>query len=62
MGDEKLKRKDFLKGIAAFKKNMADVILDFPPGDPDPLFEKYSRKTLGQRQYSQIMAANKGVS
>ena len=56
MEDEKLKRKDFLKSIAAFKKNMADVVLDFPPGDPDPLFKKYSRKTLGQRQYSQIMA------
>jgi uncharacterized protein (DUF1800 family) len=56
MGDEKLKRKDFLKSIAAFKKNMADVVLDFPPGDPDPLFEKYSRKTLGQRQYSQVIA------
>ena len=56
MGDEKLKRKDFLKSIADFKKNMADVVLDFPPGDPDPLFKKYSRKTLGQRQYSQVMA------
>ncbi len=56
MGDEKLKRKDFLKSIAAFKKNMADVVLDFPPGDPDPLFEKYSRKKLGPRQYSQVMA------
>ncbi|MEO6539570.1 MAG: DUF1800 family protein [Ferruginibacter sp.] len=56
MGDEKLKRKDFLKSIADFKNNMAGVILDFPPGDPDPLFEKYSRKTLGPRQYSEIMA------
>jgi uncharacterized protein (DUF1800 family) len=55
MEDEKLKRKDFFKRIAAFKKNMADVVLDFPPGDPDPLFEKYARKALGPRRYSEVM-------
>lgn len=55
MGNEILKRKDFFKSIAAFKKNMSDVVLEEPPGDPDPLFLKYARKTLGPRQYSQRM-------
>ncbi len=56
MGDETLKRKEFFNRIAAFKKNMADVVMHAPPGDTDPLFEKYARKTLGPRQYSPYLA------
>ena len=55
MGHEKLKRKDFLKSFAGFTKNRTAVFADQPTGDPDPLFEKYARKTLGPRQYSNAM-------
>lgn len=53
MGNEKLKRKDFLKNISGFASS--ETITDTLPGEPDPLFEKYSRKTLGNRQYSEVM-------
>lgn len=53
MGNEKLKRKDFFKSITSLTTNVADVVDDSPPGDPDPLFEKYARKTLSGRYYSQ---------
>jgi len=54
MGHEKLKRKDFFKSLAGFTKNEAEVTDEAPTGgDPDPLFEKYARKTLGVRRYSQ---------
>jgi uncharacterized protein (DUF1800 family) len=55
MGHEKLKRKDFFKSFAGFTKKKADVFADGPTGGPDPLFEKYARKTLGPRQYSEAM-------
>src|SRR5664279_1679316 len=55
MGHEKLKRKDFFKNIAGFKKDKPPVFFDGPSGDPDPLFIKYSRKTLGTRHYSEAM-------
>jgi uncharacterized protein (DUF1800 family) len=55
MGEETLKRKDFFKRLAGLKENIADTVLNLPPGDPDPLFEKYARKTLGPRRYSQVM-------
>lgn len=53
MSNEKLKRKDFFKSIAGIKNNNPEVVLDVAPGDPDELFEKYARKTLGRRQYSE---------
>lgn len=52
MAQEHLKRKDFLKNIAGFKKNTSKALLEEPPNGPDPLFEKYARKTLGKRLYS----------
>ena len=56
MGDVKLKRKDFFKNIAGFKKNMPEPVLDGPTGDPtDPLFKKYARKNLTGRQYSEVV-------
>ncbi|GAB2833639.1 DUF1800 domain-containing protein [Ferruginibacter profundus] len=56
MGHEKLKRKDFFKNIAGFKKKFSgDVLTEEPPGGPDPLFDKYARKTLGPRQYSEVV-------
>jgi len=54
MDQEKLKRKDFFKNIAGLKKNKSQTkVLDVPPGNTDPLFEKYSRKSLGDRLYSE---------
>ncbi len=52
MGHEKLKRKDFLRNIVGLQKNTGDEMLADAPGDPDALFDKYARKTLGPRQYS----------
>jgi uncharacterized protein (DUF1800 family) len=58
MGNEKpLHRKEFLKNLLGAKKNELVAVSDnnnFDNGDP--LFEKYARKTLGDRQYSQQMA------
>ena len=60
MGNEKpLHRKEFLKsliGAKSKKKEIDAVAEDFNFDNLDPLFEKYSRKTLGERQYSQQMA------
>jgi uncharacterized protein (DUF1800 family) len=54
MGQEKLKRKDFFKTIAGLHKPAAAGVDTIETtGDPDPLFEKYARKTLGSRQYSE---------
>jgi uncharacterized protein (DUF1800 family) len=53
MAHEKLKRKEFFKNIAGFAKKQAPKITDSPNGGPDPLFDKYARKTLGDRYYSQ---------
>lgn len=55
MGNEKLNRKDFFKRLTALKENIGEAVLDLPPGDPDPLFEKYARKNLGPRRYSEVM-------
>jgi uncharacterized protein (DUF1800 family) len=52
MGNEPLKRKDFLKNMVGLKKTKAEPSIDDPTGEPDPLFEKYARKKLGTRQYS----------
>lgn len=53
MGNEKIRRKDFLKNISGF--TLSEQLTDTLPGDPDPLFKKYARRTLGNRQYSQQM-------
>ncbi len=53
MSNEQLKRKDFFKSIAGIKKNNNEVLLDGDSGDKDVLFEKYARKNLGSRQYSE---------
>ncbi|MEO7266297.1 MAG: DUF1800 family protein [Ferruginibacter sp.] len=55
MGNEKIKRKDFFTSIRSLGLDPADTSLELLPGD-DPLFDKYSRKTLGPRQFSQLMA------
>ena len=55
MPKEKLKRKDFLKNITGLKTAAPEVMTDEPPGEPDPLFKKYARKTLQDRYYSQQM-------
>jgi len=55
MGDQKVKRKDFFKHITGFKKNVPEPVFDGPTGDPDPLFEKYARKNLTERQYSEVV-------
>ncbi|MEP7256227.1 MAG: DUF1800 family protein [Ferruginibacter sp.] len=55
MPNEKLKRKDFLKNITGLKTTTPEVMTDEPPGEPDPLFKKYARKTLQDRYYSQQM-------
>jgi uncharacterized protein (DUF1800 family) len=52
MPNEKFKRKDFFKSITGLKTEAAEVVTDEPPGDPDPLFKKYARKTLTDRYYS----------
>lgn len=54
MGTDKLSRKNFFKKFAASTPSL--VTATAPEGDgPDPLFEKYARKSLGGRQYSQRM-------
>jgi Protein of unknown function (DUF1800) len=55
MGDKNLQRKDFLKKIIGVKSNDATENEELLNPQDDPLFEKYSRKTLGQRQYSTQM-------
>ena len=53
MAQEKLQRKEFLKNLLGQKTATA---VEDGPGDPDPLFDKYSRKSLGNRQYSERVA------
>jgi uncharacterized protein (DUF1800 family) len=62
MGQEKLKRKDFFKNITGFAKKQTAKKFDGLTGDPDPLFEKYSRKTLGNRYYSPNIENNSALN
>ncbi len=55
MGDKHLQRKDFLKKIIGINTSEKVAIDDNVPPQEDPLFEKYARKTLGNRQYSNLM-------
>lgn len=55
MGNEKLNRKSFFKTITGFTKDTSAATADTDTitGDPDdPLFKKYSRKSLGNRVYT----------
>lgn len=52
MGHNKLKRKDFLKNLVGLQLKEKGLLTEEPSGDPDPLFEKYARKHLGNRQYT----------
>ena len=53
MAKDKLSRKLFFKSLTGLKKNATETVLDDPMGDSDdPLFEKYARKTLGNRVYT----------
>jgi len=58
MGNQQLKRKDFLRKIAGIKEKISTSVLSpaFPGDDDDPLFKKYARKSLGPRHYSNEMA------
>ena len=54
MGNEKpLSRKDFFKNLVGVKSTSPDNSVT---EKEDPLFKKYSRKKLGERQYSQQIA------
>jgi uncharacterized protein (DUF1800 family) len=57
MGDKHLQRKDFLKKIIGI--NSTDKVENTENAAPqdDPLFERYARKTLGNRQYSTLMGS-----
>ncbi len=55
MGQEKFKRKDFLKQLAGLKTADVETVEDGTTNPNDPLFEKYARKSLGQRHYSQVV-------
>lgn len=51
--DKKLiQRKDLFKKLATLSLSNITEITEPAPGENDPLFEKYSRKSLGPRQYS----------
>lgn len=58
MGNEKpLQRKEFLKSLIGVNKKKEILSSENAVFEnSDPLFEKYSRKTLGDRQYSEQMA------
>ncbi|MEQ1553772.1 MAG: DUF1800 family protein [Ferruginibacter sp.] len=60
MGTEKLQRKDFLKSLTGLSKNKPTSKTENTPPTIDPLFEKYSRKSLGNRQYSETLAVQDG--
>lgn len=49
MGNKKFSRRSFFK---PFSEEISESITVAPPKDTDPLFEKYSRKSLGPRHYS----------
>ena len=53
MAQEKLKRKEFLKNLLGQKTASA---VENGQDDTDLLFEKYSRKSLGNRRYSERVA------
>jgi uncharacterized protein (DUF1800 family) len=56
MGNKTLQRKDFLKTLMGKNKQLDNTTVENPSGNgDDPLFEKYSRKTIGNRFYSQEM-------
>ncbi len=56
MGNKNLKRKEFLATlIGASQQPVAEGIIN-APGEPDVLFEKYARKKLGNRRYSDAMS------
>jgi uncharacterized protein (DUF1800 family) len=56
MGNETLQRKDFFKTLIGKNKQLDNPTVENPSGNgDDPLFEKYSRKTIGNRFYSQEM-------
>ncbi len=54
MKKSQLSRKDFFKKFSGMTLSVAEI-KQMGPEENDPLFEKYSRKTLGPRQYSQQM-------
>jgi hypothetical protein len=58
MGNELQNRKDFLKSLSGLNKKLIDEKNgeENEPAESDPLFEKYSRKTLGNRHYSKQIA------
>jgi uncharacterized protein (DUF1800 family) len=62
MGHEKLQRKEFFKNIVGFTKKQVAKKVNGTSGDPDPLFEKYSRKTLGNRHYSPNIENNTALN
>ncbi|RYE22405.1 MAG: DUF1800 family protein [Sphingobacteriales bacterium] len=49
MAQDNIKRKDFFKSLIG--KNQQSRVLE-GTGEPDPLFDKYARKSLGNRRYS----------
>ena len=56
MGEDKFSRKDFFKSLTGARNEEKEMVADEPTGNPDdPLFDKYSRKTLGPRVYSTRM-------
>ena len=52
MGTAKVSRRGFLKSLSTKKESNSEITSD----NPDPLFEKYARKTLGPRVYSTAVA------
>jgi uncharacterized protein (DUF1800 family) len=59
MPNEELTRKKFLKKLTGIDSSTPKTLTDEPPpGEPDPLFQKYSRKVLADRYYSQQMEQN----
>ena len=55
MPHKKSTRKDFLKNITGLNTGAAEMMTEEPPGEQDPLFKKYARKTLADRYYSKQM-------
>ncbi len=53
MGNNSLKRKEFLQKLVGIPAGSGATMVGEAPGEPDPLFEKYARKQLGNRSYSQ---------
>ena len=55
MPHKKSTRKDFLKNITGLNTGATEMMTEEPPGEQDPLFKKYARKTLADRYYSKQM-------